>query len=383
LISPSSITVTDPVREPPARPAGPYELSVIVPTFNERANVERLVAKLHACLTGVAWQAIFVDDNSPDDTAAAVKAIAAHDPRIQCLRRVRRRGLAGAVVEGALASAAPFVAVIDGDLQHDETLLPAMFETLKSGQAQLVIASRYVGEDEPRVDGLDGPLRRIGSDLANRLGRMVLRQAVSDPVSGFFMIRRELIERVAPKLATEGFKILFDLIASQPERLRIVELPYSFREREAGGSKLDNRIVIDFLGLVLSKVSRGVIPTRALLFFMVGASGVAVHVAVLQALLRLAHLGFDQAQLIAAVTAMTSNYLINNEVTYRDRRRSGVGLMVGYLKFCALCGVGLFANLAVASVLDRWAPDYPLLAGTVGALFGALWNYMSTSLAVW
>ena len=370
------------MADPARQQAAPFDLTVIVPTFNERANVDRLIAKLHACLEGIAWQAIFVDDDSPDGTAAAVKAIAARDPRIQCLRRVRRRGLAGAVVEGALASAAPYVAVIDGDLQHDETLLPAMLETLRAGRAQLVIASRYVGEAEP-VGGLDGPLRRAGSDLANRLGRVVLRQAVSDPVSGFFMIRRELVERVAPKLATEGFKILFDLIASQPERLAIVELPYTFREREAGGSKLDKRIVIDYLGLLLSKISNGVIPTRALLFFMVGASGVVIHVGVLQALLRVGHMAFPPAQLIAAITAMTTNYLINNEVTYRDRRKGGIGLVVGYVKFCALCGVGLFANLAVASVLDRWAPDYPLVAGTVGALFGALWNYVSTSLAVW
>ena len=367
----------------PATGAGPFELTVVVPTFNERANVAKLVGKLQDCLQGVAWQAIFVDDDSPDGTAAAVKAIAAQDSRIQCLRRVRRRGLAGAVVEGALASAALYVAVIDGDLQHDETLLPAMLETLKAGRAQLVIASRYVGDEAEPVGGLDGPLRRAGSDVANRLGRMVLRQAVSDPVSGFFMIRRELIERVAPKLATEGFKILFDLIASQPERLAIIELPYTFREREAGGSKLDKRIVIDYLGLLLSKISNGVIPTRALLFFMVGASGVVINVLVLQALLRVGHLDFATAQLAAAITAMSTNYLINNEVTYRDRRKGGLGLLIGYLKFCALCSVGLFANLAVASVLDRWAPDYPLMAGTTGALFAALWNYVSTSLAVW
>ena len=366
----------------PITPAlGGYELTVVVPTFNERANVDRLVAKLDACLTGVAWQAIFVDDNSPDGTAAAVKALAARDPRLQCLRRVGRRGLAGAVVEGILASAAPFVAVIDGDLQHDETVLPLMLRTLREGHADLVIASRYAGEGASD-SGLDGSVRRAGSNLANRLGRMVLRQDVSDPVSGFFMARREVVERVAPKLATEGFKILFDLIASQTEPLRIVEAPYAFREREAGGSKLDKRIVIDYLGLVLSKLTRGVIPTRALLFFMVGASGVIVHLCVLQALLQTTHLVFWVAQLAAASVAMTSNYLVNNEVTYRDKRQRGLGLVGGYLRFCALCGVGFFANLSVAAVLDRWGAP-ALAAGGAGALFGAMWNYLSTALAVW
>jgi dolichol-phosphate mannosyltransferase len=365
---------------------------MIVPTFNERANVARMVERLHAVLDGVAWQAIFVDDDSPDGTAEAVKQIAAVDPRIQCIRRVRRRGLAGAVVEGALASAAPYVGVIDGDLQHDETLLPKMLAALRSGQTDLVIASRYLEATEV-AEGLS-PIRSLGSRFANWLGRLVLRQAVSDPVSGFFMIRRELVDRVAPRLATEGFKILFDLIASQPAALRIVELPYSFREREAGGSKLDNRVVIDYLGLLLSKLSGGVVPTRALMFGLVGGSGLVVQILALKAFLVMemaaapaadgqATAGqFTLAQFAASMVAMTSNYLINNEVTYRDRRQRGVRLLLGYLKFCALCSIGLAANLAVASKLYQLLPVW-WVAGVAGALFGALWNYVSTAAAVW
>lgn len=359
-----------------------YELTVVAPTFNECANVTLLVGKLRAVLDGVAWQVIFVDDNSPDGTADIVKTIAATDPRVQCIRRVGRRGLAGAVVEGVLASAAPYVAVIDADLQHDETLLPRMLQAIKSG-ADLVIASRYVDATATADEGLS-PIRRFGSRLANWLSRQVLNQAVSDPVSGFFMVRREVVERVAPRLTTEGFKILFDLIASVPEPLRIVELPYVFREREAGGSKLDSRIVIDYFGLLLHKLSGGVVPTRALLFGLVGTVGVVIHLSVLRLLLVF---GLSQefvlAQFIAAVTAMTSNYLINNEITYRDRRRRGMGLLLGYLKFCGLCSIGLAANVAVASMVHEWKPDYPLIDGFAGAAFGALWNYLTTAMMVW
>jgi len=358
---------------------GAPALTMIVPTFNERANVARMVERLHAALDGVAWQAIFVDDDSPDGTAQAVKQIAAADPRIQCIRRVRRRGLAGAVVEGALASAAPYVGVIDGDLQHDETLLPRMLAALTAGEADLVIASRYLDSDAV-AEGLS-PIRSLGSRFANWLGRRVLRQDVSDPVSGFFMVRREAIDRVAPKLATEGFKILFDLIASQPQPLRIVELPYSFREREAGGSKLDNRVVIDYLGLLLSKLSGGLVPTRALMFGLVGGSGVVVQLVGLKVFLTLG-LGFTLAQFAASMVAMTSNYLINNETTYRDRRRRGLNLLLGYLKFCALCSIGLAANVAVASKVFQITHLW-WLAGTAGAVFGALWNYVSTAAAVW
>ena len=357
------------------------ELTVIVPTFNERANVATLVERLHAALAGIAWRVIFVDDNSPDGTAEAVKAVAATDPRVQCLRRIGRRGLAGAVVEGMLASASPYVAVIDGDLQHDETLLPKMLGELRGGRTELVIASRYTADPHAEVEGL-APVRQMGSQFANWLGRLVLRQHVSDPVSGFFMIRRELVDPVAAKLADEGFKILFDLIASQPRPLTIVEMPYTFRERMAGASKLDQRVVVDYLGLLISKVSGGVIPTRALLFGVVGASGVVISLAAFTGL-RHAGVGDAMAQLLASLIAMASNFLINNEITYRDRRRRGWGLLLGYLKFCALCSIGLLANLAVFSLVIKWEPDYPILASIAGTGFGALWNYMTTSVAVW
>ena len=359
-----------------------HDLTVVAPTFNERANVGVLVERLHAALDGrVAWQVIFVDDNSPDGTAEAVKAIAARDPRVSCIRRVRRRGLAGAVVEGALASAAPYVAVIDADLQHDETLLPRMLSTIKAENADLVIASRYVGDGEAS-EGLSRT-RELGSRLANSLGRLVLRQKVSDPVSGFFMIRRERIEQVAPRLTTEGFKILFDVIASQTAPMKIVELPYTFRERLAGGSKLDRRIVIDYLGLLLSKLSGGIIPSRALMFGLVGATGVVINVGLASLILAAWPTAtFALAQFIGAVVAMTSNYLINNEITYRDRRKHGWALAVGYLKFCALCSVGLAANVAVGAMVHQ-VTGWKVAASVSGTVFGALWNYATTALAVW
>ena len=370
---------------------GVYELTVVVPTFNEAGNVEKMIAGLRAALQGVAWQVIYVDDDSPDGTAAAVKAIAATDPRVQCIRRVGRRGLAGAVIEGAMASAAPYVAVIDGDLQHDETLLPKMLEALRGGQGQLAIASRYLDKDET-VEGLSSGARRAGSRLANWLGRRVLHQDVNDPVSGFFMIERGLIDAVAPKLSTEGFKVLFDIIACQPAPLRLVELPYTFRERNAGGSKLDRRIVIDYLGLLLSKLTHDIISTRALMFGLVGASGLLINLGVLKVLMSVgfrafspqysAETIFSVAQITASVVAMTSNYLFNNAVTYRDRRKRGWGLLIGYMKFCAFCSVGLVASFAVANLLFRYT-HAGILAGAAGAGFGAVWNYVTASVAVW
>jgi dolichol-phosphate mannosyltransferase len=359
-------------------PAAPLELGVIVPTFKEAPNVKPLLAKLEAALEGVVWQAIFVDDDSPDGTAAVVKAIAATDPRVICLHRIGRRGLAGAVIEGALASAAPFVAVIDGDLQHDETLLPQMLRALQQDRADVVVGSRYLGVAGADASAL-GARREAGSRLANWLGRRVLRAPVTDPMSGFFMIRRELVETVAPELATSGFKVLFDILASQKTPPRYLELPYEFRARNAGESKLDNGVVVQYLGLLAAKLSRDLISPRFIMFALVGASGVVVNLVILRALL---HYGFAAAQLVAALGAMTSNYLINNAVTYRDRRKSGMALVTGYLKFVLLCSVPLAANVAVATMVYERGPSW-WVAGVAGAIVAAVWNYVTTSRAVW
>ena len=376
-----AISISTPARPRRVKAPPAVELTVVSPTFNEKANVRPLVAKLDAALRGIAWQVIFVDDNSPDGTAEEVRAVAQADPRVQCIRRVGRRGLAGAVIEGALASSAPVIAVIDADLQHDETQLPAMLRLIQDDEADLVVASRYL---EP--EGLDSGLsktRKQGSQLATWMGRQVLKNEVSDPVSGFFMARRGVWETTAPRLSTEGFKILFDLLASVPDPIRVAELPYRFRDRLAGESKLDRRVVIEYLSLLLNKATGGVIPARAVMFALVGSTGFLVNVVVAMTLDAVrAPLAFWQIQLLAAFVAMTSNFAINNAVTYFDRRKKGVALLTAYIRFCLLCSAGLFVNVAVAAFLNDRI-EMPGTSQVAGAAFGAVWNYVTTALAVW
>ena len=361
-----------------AASARSLELTVVVPTFNEAPNVEPLLQKLEAALVGIDWQVIFVDDDSPDHTAAIVKSIAAIDDRVECLHRIGRRGLAGAVIEGAMASAAPYIAVMDGDLQHDERLLPQMLDRLRDGDVELVVGSRYVGGPDADASAL-GATREAGSRFANWLGQKVLGVPLTDPMSGFFMMRRELIESVAPKLDTAGFKILFDIVACQAEPPRFAELPYQFRTRQAGASKLDHGVVVQYLGLLTAKLTHDTVSPRFLMFAAVGASGVLVHLAILRSLL---HLGFAGAQTAAAVGAMTSNYVINNLITYRDRQKRGLGFIVGYVKFVVLCSVPLAANVAVATMVYERGPAW-WVAGLAGAVVAAAWNYVTTSRAVW
>jgi dolichol-phosphate mannosyltransferase len=354
-------------------------LSVVVPTFNECDNVVRLYRKLEATLNGVAWEVIFVDDNSPDKTWEVVRDLAQHDSRVRCVRRIGRRGLSGACIEGILASSAPYAAVMDADLQHDETQLPKMLALLQSGQAELVVGSRYV--EGGSAEGLNK--QRAGfSSFATSIAKRVLGVAIADPMSGFFMVRRDRFEQLAPKLSTQGFKILLDVVATAHGELKTVEVPFSFGSRLHGESKLDSMVALDFLGLVLAKFTNDVISLRFLLFAMVGGTGLLVHLGTLFVALTALSWPFPEAQAAGAFVAMTSNFILNNFLTYRDQRLKGFAILRGLLAFYLVCSVGLFANVGVAfSVYDQ-EPIW-WLAGAAGALMGVVWNYAMSGLFVW
>jgi dolichol-phosphate mannosyltransferase len=355
------------------------DLSIVVPTYNEKSNVPELVRRLDQVLAGIAWEVIFVDDNSPDRTFEVVKSLARQDPRVRCIHRVGRRGLSGACIEGILSSAAPTVAVMDADLQHDEAILPKMYQAIVDG-AELVIGTRYNGE-ESSSEGLS-PIRQWGSTQATNLARRWLRIDVSDPMSGFFMLPRASVDAVVGKLSGEGFKILLDVIASTPTELKTVEIPYHFRQRVAGESKLDTLVTVEYLGLLFSKLSGGLLPIRFLMFLGVGASGIAIHLVVLKLILHGAGAGFSTAQLIATLVAMAWNFTLNNQLTYRDRRLKGFRFVTGMITFYLVCSLGMFANVGASSWLFEHAPNQ-LFAGFAGAILGSVFNYAASSILTW
>lgn len=378
-MTPSRGGVYDPRQMTSHSPTtGAPELTVVVPSYNERQNVPELARRLGEVLSGVAWEMIVVDDDSPDGTASLVKEMGRSDPRIRCIRRVGRRGLAGACIEGMLASSAPVVAVMDGDLQHDETILPAMLDRIRGG-AELVVASRNI-DGGSKTEGLS-PVRQAISDFGRRLSDMVLKAPLSDPMSGFFMIRREIVEEAAPRLATTGFKILADIAASVPRVPKVAEVPFVFRERVHGESKLDAKVALDYLGFVLNKLSGGLIPLRFIFFALVGASGLVVHLAALYAGLSFGW-QFEWAQTAATFIAMTSNFVINNEFTYRDARLKGARFLTGLVLFYVVCSIGAFGNVGVASWLYAGEFDW-WLSGLAGAIMGAVFNYAASSAIVW
>ncbi len=364
---------------PPTGAPHPAELTVVVPCFNERPNVAPLVGKLAAALSDLRWEVVFVDDDSPDGTAEEARRIAATDARVRCIRRIGRRGLASAVIEGGLSSSAEFLAVMDGDLQHDETRLPDMLAVLRTGGVDLVVGSRHVEGGD--TDGLASPWRHTLSDTGTRIAQWLLPVRLSDPMSGFFVLRRSLFERLAPRLTGRGFKILLDLLLSAPAGLRVVEVPCHFRERQAGKSKLDVQVLAQFGALLLDKIFRGLVPLRFFAFASVGALGVLVHLAVL-VLAREAGSPFEVSQIVATVVAMAFNFQLNNQLTYRDQRLRGPRLWRGFVLFMLVCSIGAVANVGVARVLyvshTGWTP-----AGAMGAVIGVVWNYAVSATLVW
>jgi dolichol-phosphate mannosyltransferase len=354
------------------------ELTIVVPTFNEKANIPLLVERLAQLLTSCDWEVIFVDDNSPDGTAAAARAIGANDSRVRCIRRIGRRGLAGACLEGMLASQARYVAVMDADLQHDEGLLVPMLEALRAGRADVAVASRYLYGGS--AAGLSKQRSRV-SRGSNTLVRLLLGIDLTDPMSGHFMIRRDALEAIAPSLSTQGFKILLDILATARGSLRTIELPSTFRERQHGESKLDSKIALDFAALVTAKLTNDAVSARFLLFCMVGLTGIGIHLSILSALL-ITNLSFGAAQAFATIGAIAWNFVLNNLFTYRDQRLTGWHFVTGLIRFQVICAIGAISNVGIAT----WIYDYDetwWIAGLGGALIGTVWNFVVSAALVW
>ena len=300
---------------------GPPILSVIIPTLNERENVEKMVQRLAACLRDVRWEVVFVDDDSSDGTLDVLRDLSRQDSRVRYIHRLGRRGLASAVVEGMLSTSSPYLAVIDCDLQHDETQLPLMLERLQSETCDIVVASRYLKQNFGSWDKRRLRMSQIGTSVA----QFLLLTPLSDPMSGFFCLTREAFDASVRGLSARGYKILLDIVMSSRVPPRIEEIAYEFRPRAHGDSKLDSAAVIEYLLLLLDKTVGRVIPTRFLLFSIVGGTGLLVNMAVLALLYKLGGINFTVSETIATIAAMTSNFFVNNILTYRDKRLQGLG----------------------------------------------------------
>jgi len=370
----SVIEAKQPQKERLAAP----DVSIIIPTYNERSNIGPLVDAVREALGDIPWEMIIVDDDSPDQTFSEVSRLAREEPRLRCLRRVGRRGLASAVIEGALVANGGAIAVMDADFQHDERILRQMYEKLTGSGADIVVATRYAAGGG--IGEWDATRARM-SDFATRMACMLVGNQTTDPMSGFFMVRRELFASVIYDLSQQGYKILLDIISSSHTPLKIEEVPYVFRTRQAGESKISVMVLAEFLFLIIEKLTHGLIPPRFALFSIVGGIGLLLHLTILNSL-KLFGFDFLAAQLTATGVAMVSNFIMNNEFTYRDRRLTGLSFIAGLILFCIVCSFGALANVGVAEIAIREVNNWSI-AGLAGALMGAVFNFSAATSLVW
>ena len=355
------------------------ELSVVIPTYKERANIAPLLTALEAGLQGLNWEVIFVDDHSPDHTADAVRELALVNPRVRIIERIGRRGLSSACIEGMMASAAPCLAVMDADMQHDETILPEMFRLLQSKNLDVVVASRRI------TGGSMGEFaqKRVRlSDLGSRVSRLVCHCEVTDPMSGFFIVDSRFFRASVPRLTGTGFKLLVDILASSPAPPRLAEVPYRFRNRVAGESKLDVNVELEYLFLIVDKLVGRYLPTRFVLFLGVGSFGLLIHLSILGMFHIFAPAVFAAGQAVATLSAMMFNFFLNNLVTFRDRRLKGMALLRGLFVFYTACTLGVLINLSFADrLLAAGLPWY--FAGICGVAISSVWNYGVNTIVTW
>ena len=357
----------------------PTDITIVIPTFNERENIDPIINAIEYSLKSISWEAIFVDDNSPDGTADHIQNIARTNPRIRCIRRVGRRGLSSACIEGILASSSPYVAVMDADMQHDEAILPDMLNALSQEKNHIVVGTRYLKGGSTGTLASD---RIIISKLATRLGRLFLKVDISDPMSGFFMIQKEYFNKIYNKLSAKGYKILLDILISSKTEIKIKEIPYVMRSRHRGESKLDTLVVWEYLMLIADKYFGRIFPPRFILFIMVGAIGVVVHLSALYILHKTLLMDFILSQTLSTMIAMTNNFILNNIFTYRDMRLRGFQFIRGLVSFYISCSIGALLNILCAEYLFNLAIPW-IISGFIGAVIGSIWNYAINSTITW
>ena len=369
------------------------ELSLIICTLNEGAAIRSVITEVSDTLAHIPHEIIVVDDNSSDNTAAEVLAVAATRPWVRLHVRTDERGLSSAAIKGWDLARGRYLGVMDGDGQHDPQAILAMAEIIRKGDKDLVCVSRYLGTAETGLSWF----RDLGSKAATAVTGMVLRVPLTDPLSGCFMMTREYYQSARPRLAGVGFKILVDIAASAKIKPRFGEVKAALRERQGGESKLDLRVVADLGALLVEKATGGLLPARFVLFAGVGATGVIVYAVVLFAGHRLLHGGgaayrfyrfqFNPDDLVSYSLAiwlsMTWNFFANNIITFRDKRLKGWGVLGGLISFYIACSIGALLSLALSLFLkDRLGVHY-MLAGMIAVLLSSVWNYWAATKLSW
>jgi dolichol-phosphate mannosyltransferase len=353
-------------------------LSIVIPTFNEKDNIVPLIEQMRKALAGYDYETVFVDDNSSDGTAEAIESLASKYP-VRVLVRKDERGLASAVVHGINNSDSEYVLVMDADLQHPPEVIPALIEKAKSS-VDVVIGSRYVEGGGCQDWGI---IRRIISKGAMGLAHLFLpaTRPVNDPMSGFFMFNRRVVEGVELKPA--GYKILLEILM-EGKIESTAEVPFVFVNRSGGESKLNAKQQIEYLRHLYSLMKRTGELVRFFKFCLVGLSGVFVNQGILWILTEFAGLPYQASAVVSIEASIISNFVLNDFFTFPQRRAPGTKPFFNRLwKFNVVSLIGAAINYGILMLLTEVAHLHYLVSNLIGIIVATLWNYLVNTSWTW
>ena len=358
-------------------------ISIVIPTFNEVDNIIPLLKNLISLVTDFEYEIIIVDDDSPDGTSEEVNKYMKDNNRIKLITRIGRSGLSSAIKEGLLFAQGNYLLILDGDGQHDPSFVLNMINKIKNKKTDIVIGSRFLSSS--KLEGLSNK-RSLGSQLANKVARFSLHNnysQVTDYLSGCFCLEKKIAKDLLRKIEINGFKFLYELLSVSKGNLRVKEVPLIFKERLYGNSKLDLAIVWDFVISIIHNLSLRIIPRQAISFGLVGFSGVFVQLFITSFLTKILLIGFYEALPIAVISAATSNFLINNQVTFRSNRLQNLNLLIGLFKFLIVASLPVIANVGITTAFYKYISADTFIAQMAGIAIVYAWNYLASSSFVW
>tara|TARA_Y100001968_G_scaffold297194_1_gene305953 strand:- start:271 stop:1380 length:1110 start_codon:yes stop_codon:yes gene_type:complete len=358
-------------------------ISIVLPSYNEYNNITLIIKKLLKFANLYDIEILVVDDDSNDGTTSLVRDLARDEARIRLIHRIGRAGLSSAIKEGVINAKGDIVAIMDSDGQHEPEDVLEAIRKLISNQLDIVIGSRFQKNSD--LQGLS-KARQDGSTLANNIARISLSRKysdLSDYMSGCIVIRRDSCLAFTQRVDVNGFKFLYELLAISNGCLNIQEIPIKFKSRSHGKSKLDISILWDFIISLLHTISGKILPRRAISFALVGLTGVFVQLISTEILIRMLGIDFEAALPYSVVLSASSNYLINNFLTFRSRRLKNMKLITGLLKFLVVASLPVIANVGLATSFYNFITPSTLLAQIAGIIVVFIWNYAASSRFVW
>lgn len=349
-------------------------ISIVIPTFNEKDNIIQLFNEIKNSLgnTNISWEAIFVDDSNNDETTNVIRTLQNYESNVILIKRIENRGLSSALIQGALSSSSEYVLFMDADLQHPPKKILNLYNEIKNNNYDVVSASRFLEDNK-----LLKQKRYKASSFVNYLLRRLFKINYSDILTGFFIINRNFFFNNYKKLSNIGFKLLLDIILSNKNKIKYNEISFEFQKRYTGESKLNSKVFIDFIILIIDKITGRIIPGRYFIYSLIGSFGILFQLISFSFLLN--YINFNYSLITSIILTIYFNFSLNNQFTYSDLKKKGKNFYYGLLKYYFFCSFGALFNFISAKLFYENIPNI-YLAVLIGAFIGSIWNYsMNTS----